>query len=377
MTQSLSSSEPAVKHTLMLVTNDFEPDQRVRKEAQSLLRFGMHVSVICLNRLPQYSAASRSVEGIAVHSVSSGPLSPGRLWSLGKSLVVFYIKSLCVARLIDKRRRVHVIHCHDLDTLVLGWLLKTMFRVPLIYDMHDWYPSYFHSKMARRMMSAIDSWFCQTAEGLIVVNDHFQNAIRRKRDDVKVIMNTPVLEGHGPVAATGVGLFYSGNLDSLRDMRYAMDTFRECGLPVELVGDGPLYSDYRTMSLDSRIRVPGRVSAEAVVELTKDCFAVLALYDTSHPNNRLATPNKVFEAMKFGKPSLVSGGTVMADIVESEGCGIAVEYGNAESLRAAIEMLKLPDVYRKMSQNGCTAFLRSYNWQAMESRLWTLYEDLL
>lgn len=66
----------------------------------------------------------------------------------------------------------------------------------------------------------------------------------------------------------------------------------------------------------------------------------------------------------------------MAEIVETLNCGLAVEYGNPSALSDAIEKLKSPKTYQQYCENGHRAFLRSYNWQVMESRLLTLYDQL-
>lgn len=361
----------------MLVTNDFEPDQRVRKEARSLTEKGMHVSVICLNRLAHYPIGHRRVDGVDVYSVAVGSFIAGKALSYLRALMCFYKKAWRLAIATHTTRPITVIHCHDFDTCLLGWALKHACSVPMIYDIHDWYPSYFAAKSVRRFVTGINTWFCRVSDALILVNEDFSKlpGVSRAKS-ASVVMNTPNMSGHGICELRDIGLFYSGNLDALRDMRYAIDVFRECGLPVELAGDGPLLQDYQRVVKGSHISLPGRITPEEVTRRTQQCYAVLALYDTSHINNRLATPNKVFEAMKYGKPSIVSAGTVMAEIVETLNCGLAVEYGNPSALSDAIEKLKSPKTYQQYCENGHRAFLRSYNWQVMESRLLTLYDQL-
>ena len=94
------------------------------------------------------------------------------------------------------------------------------------------------------------------------------------------------------------------------------------------------------------------------------------------PNNRLATPNKLFEAMKFGKLAIVSDGTVMADIVREHDCGIPVPYGDAGALAAAIDALQDETRYDAMCDNALQAFLSHFNWEVMWPRLTRLYRDL-
>lgn len=131
----------------MLVTNDFEPDQRVRKEARSLTEKGMHVSVICLNRLAHYPIGHRRVDGVDVYSVAVGSFIAGKALSYLRALMCFYKKAWRLAIATHTTRPITVIHCHDFDTCLLGWALKHACSVPMIYDIHDWYPSYFAANL--------------------------------------------------------------------------------------------------------------------------------------------------------------------------------------------------------------------------------------
>lgn len=160
-------------------------------------------------------------------------------------------------------------------------------------------------------------------------------------------------------------------------MRYALEALRESGLSAQIAGDGPLLDAHRAADHDGSVTFLGRIPPAEVRDRTRDCLAVLALYDVSNPNNRLASPNKLFEAMKYGKPSIVSADTFMAEIVERWRCGISVPYGNVASLRRALVELRDPERYAEMCRNAHQAFLEAYNWEIMTPRLLFLYESLL
>ncbi len=53
---------------------------------------------------------------------------------------------------------------------------------------------------------------------------------------------------------------------------------------------------------------------------------IIAMLDPSNHNNRIGTPNRMFEAMAVGTPVLVSKGTLSGEIVESAGAGLAIEW---------------------------------------------------
>src|SRR5207302_846041 len=122
----------------------------------------------------------------------------------------------------------------------------------------------------------------------------------------------------------------------------------------------------------------GTSSYDEVLDQTAGCQVVAALYDPAVPNNRFAAPNKLFEAMMFEKPVLVSEGTLAAEIVREVGCGMVVPYGDREALKRALEKLMLSsEEASAMGALGRAAFEQRYNWKAMEPILLRLYREVL
>ena len=121
----------------------------------------------------------------------------------------------------------------------------------------------------------------------------------------------------------------------------------------------------------------GQVPYERVLELSRLADVLIATYDPRIPNNRYASPNKLFEAMVLGKPIIVAQETNMDRIVLETGCGVAVPYGNPVELERALQTLQdKPDVRRQLGANARRAFEKTYNWQSMQKRLLQLYSSL-
>ncbi len=363
-------------NVLMLLANGFEPDPRVHKEAASLIEHGFAVTILCLDR-EQSRAPEEVIDGIRIRRLRVGRVRAGHAGSLVIALSRFYLRAVREARALHAARRFDAVHCHDFDTVLLGLHLGRRLRVPVVYDLHDLYSAFLGGGVLSRALQFVDRRAYRAADAMILVNDRFNDLPGIDRGKTAVVMNVPERAGNHRCPETGVGLFYAGNFDPSRDMRYAMPVFRDSGLAVQLAGDGPLFDAYRAAEGSEALTFLGRIPPAEVADRTRDCLAVLALYDTANSNNRLASPNKLFEAMKWGKPAIVSAGTVMGDIVEQRDCGATVAYGDPESLRAALAELGDPERYRRMCENAHRAFLEVYNWEVMEQRLVGLYQRLL
>jgi glycosyltransferase involved in cell wall biosynthesis len=121
----------------------------------------------------------------------------------------------------------------------------------------------------------------------------------------------------------------------------------------------------------------GFVPGKKLIEYNLASDIMVVLFNPSRQSQRVCLPNKLFEAMAAGKPIIVCKGTEAAKIVEKEGCGLVVPYGNREALRGAIVSLTKDNKYRKeLGKKGLAAAKKMYNWQVQESRLLEIYNDL-
>ncbi len=363
-------------HTLMLLANGFAPDPRVHKEARTLTAAGYAVTIVCLDR-EQSRPREQQIDRIRVLRVRAGRVVPGRAASVGPALTGYYAKAVARVLALHRRTRFALIHCHDMDTVLLGLALRPLLRAPVLYDMHDLYSSFFAQRSAERVVQALDRAVYAAVDGQIVVNRSFETLPGINRDKTAVVMNVPDVAGAQLCAETGEGLFYAGNLDANRDMRYALPALAQSGLRVVFAGDGPLMPAYRGAAEAGRVELLGRIPPAEVMERTARCKAVLALYDTRFRNNRFASPNKLFDAMKFGKPAIVSDDTVMAEIVREEQCGLVVPYGDATALSRALGTLADDASYARLCRNAHAAFVARYNWEVMAPRLTGMYARLI
>jgi glycosyltransferase involved in cell wall biosynthesis len=146
---------------------------------------------------------------------------------------------------------------------------------------------------------------------------------------------------------------------------------RKLGIPTEIYGRGPEVDRYRSVA-----NCHDYVSEAELQQILAGAFCVAILYDPSFPNNRFASPNKLFSAMKHGIPVIVSDGTGAADIVREERCGVVVPYGSERLAAEALLLIMDAGGRMEMSSRARAAYQREYNWRAQADRLFTMYEEL-
>jgi glycosyltransferase involved in cell wall biosynthesis len=126
----------------------------------------------------------------------------------------------------------------------------------------------------------------------------------------------------------------------------------------------------------SNLTYLGFLEHSQVLEIELNSDAMVALYDlNANTQNRYVVGNKLFEAMMCGVPIITN---VATDIVNETQCGMIVDYDNLDQIKQTIiDLRDNPELRKKLGDNGRNAFLQKYNWNAMEEKLYKIYEQVI
>ena len=169
-------------------------------------------------------------------------------------------------------------------------------------------------------------------------------------------------------------------MDKSRGLEFIIDAVKELAfLKLIIAGNGNHKNIIeREAALNKNINYLGRLNYDDVLEMSFQADILFAFYDPKIPNNRYASPNKLFESMMCGKPIIMNSETSASKIVQNENCGITVDYGNVKSIKDALIQLKNTHIRLELGKNGRKAYETKYSWKIMEKRLlsaYTLNED--
>jgi len=307
-------------------------------------------------------------------------------------LVFFYLpfwwfyELLFLLRNSDKNT---VIHACDLDTLWPAIMVKIIKKITLNYTIFDFYADNFPHKtphFIRRSIASIEKIGLQFAHTVFLVDEsRIQQIKNAKFKNIVYIYNTPeekflLRDIRTSVEQKEMILFYAGVLHEARGLSHIIQAIEPIADVKFLVaGKGPAHYLVENSSrlIKKKIKYLGWIPYNEVIIQTLGSDCIIALYDPSIPNNRYASPNKLFEAMMCKKPIIVNGGTAMANIVQEEKCGLIVPYGDIEAIKEAI--IKFRDdssLRQELGENGRKAYEQKYSWAIMEKRLVAVYENL-
>jgi len=169
---------------------------------------------------------------------------------------------------------------------------------------------------------------------------------------------------------------YIGTLNEHRLLLELVEVIRNLpGVQLTLGGMGKIRVELHGFAGTQRIKFLGAVPTQTANELLSQSDVMVCMLNPLDKNCKYGTPNKLYEAMKFAKPIVVTKGTLSGKIAQKERCGIAIDFNKA-ALRNAIMRLQDPRLRSQLGRNGLMAYKREYNWAVDSRRLLDAYKTI-
>jgi glycosyltransferase involved in cell wall biosynthesis len=370
--------------TLMLLSNPHRPDPRVLLEARALKAAGYEVNLIAWDR-----EASRAPEADedGIHVLRLGPRCPPRSARriLGR-LPRFWMRALRASRTL----RFDVVHAHDFDTLPLGMTISRLSGRPLVYDAHELYAKMVESEVGpvSKLIWAWERRCARRAEEVITVSDALAAELSVGRNekarvvatsqDPSVVKGTDVQKIKEKYGLKGFVVSYLGSLEPGRFIEEFISSFKpEDKVTMLIGGNGTLEPQVvRESQRNSALKFIGTVDADEALRLTWASDLVLAMMDSSNPNNVVGTPGKIINAMAVGRPMVTTRGLDIAKRVEETGCGIVISYSKPVFIEAVLKAAANPKALADMGRKGLELYQKDYSWNKARDSLLTAYKDL-
>jgi glycosyltransferase involved in cell wall biosynthesis len=287
--------------------------------------------------------------------------------------------------------RPDLVHCHDLDTVPIGYLYATRRGIPWIFDAHECYPeqvkAQVHPIIYRRLL-ALEKFAARRATLTITVGELL--AQRFDEMDARVVLvgnyqplsppDTPIISrqeiglGEDEYLVAYIGGFLPQR--AIQALVQAVDYAPD--VRILLAGDGSTKDEILALCRTRpQVIYAGWVPLPTVPAYIQ--MADVVYYGLLHGdmNNEYSRPNALFYAMTAGKPLLTTRVGDIAHIVKQEQCGLVIDEASPQLIAAGLESLRDPDYRRKLGWNGRRAAQDRYNWEKAEKVLLEAYRSIL
>lgn len=282
----------------------------------------------------------------------------------GSHYLIRFIKLIRnVKRVLHNNKTTDVLYyAFGFDFAVILSILKPK---AYIYESSDLIYTYLKIKFLSRLLQVIDKNIIRKSYRTVFTSEGFKCYLFPKKspDNLIIIPNKVSTYFHGKEREVSEYPL-AGNL-SLRfayvgAFRYPNTIFRLARIigeqypnfSFDFYGDSNLTDMARDMAEKySNVRYWGKFkSPDDLERIYSNVDIVAACYDTSTVNERIAEPNKLYEAICFCKPIIVSKGTFIEHKVKKLRIGYAIDASSDDSIRNFLDCINSTEL-NMMSMN--------------------------
>lgn len=347
------------------VTNEGTSATRSYDVSRYLVEMGHQVTVICglhdqsgLPPLPWWKWFSTwTLDGIKV--VACNAYYSNRL-GVAARLLCFAKFALLALIACLRERKVDLIFATStpLTVGIPARLTSFLRRVPYVFEVRDLWPEdlvdagRLRPGLQLKVWEWLERFSYAGARKILLVSKGFHDRLLERGMEPELLQTIPLgadgtlfgrvepdlrfLEQHGLVGKTiAVYTGAHGDANGLSQILDAAEHLRDrSDITLVLIGDGKmkpeLERDAARRSL-ANIRFADPVPKTRIPGILAAChIGLMILKQITRP--RWVTPNKLFDYMFAGLPTIVNFAGTTADLVEEEGVGVAAKPGSAEDL---------------------------------------------
>ncbi|MEM9952380.1 MAG: glycosyltransferase [Chloroflexota bacterium] len=404
---------PQSHHVLMVVNTYAPDDSRVIFGATSLAKKGYNVHLVgsARNRNQDTIRTIQSVEDVTIQLlphltrltqlsrtivglIKGSPPQSITTSSARTTLLSIVLFNLWILR-IGLSQKIDIIHCHDLSPLFACWLLATIKRKPLIYDIHENVPTMYSGRKGS-IMAQLERWLVPQVDYVISAGHRLKDAmVARGAQAVTHIGNWKRLSEYDippseikqlrhqySISDEAIVVSFFGVLDKNRELTPLLEAIcqsSDCYLMIAGRGEQrQLVIDYASQCTNiiwldwlDLMDLPRYTLIADVLYYCRAETMPGGSYDLA------PAPNKLYEAFAAGIPIIARRGIgEIGEILETSSAGILLEDVTAETVIQELQNLKNP-VQKQHYATSLQKARQQYNWSKAENLLYEIYDTLL
>lgn len=402
---------------LMLLYKDIHFDARVKREALALAKDGHVVYIACVKEFKEEAPflhenikllhVSISVKNMKSSlSTQSGsksknkhPLKSAIVWFARRPVIKIikdyaaYYEFYKKVKYMIRELNIDVIHCHDLNTLWQGSMLAKDLSATLIYDSHEIFNEMAgRNKLDRLIGYRVEKMLFRKVDYFITVNAYLRDYLFKRYGEkpTTLIQNIPVVDD-GKSSSSYVPetwnfnfdehntiLLYQGGFSPFRGLELIIQSMERLpkNYKLVLIGSGVLKEKLielvHSLQLSNQVFFHDQVPSEELIHYTKQADIGLVMYEKVSKNNYYSTPNKIFEYIQAGIPTVSSNHPGKSVIIDAYRTGVLAE----EDIEGIVKGINEVVNHYHFYQQKCVDAQKELTWEKESMKLINLYKKI-
>jgi glycosyltransferase involved in cell wall biosynthesis len=319
-----------------------------------------------------------------------------RRWRIDRiAAIKYYLRtqfapaaSIFGAYIDDMAEKPNVIHCNDLDTLLVGVLAKRQYGCRLVYDAHEFWPvaDSLSAWLDTTFFSLLERLLVRQADAVVTVNPLLAEEIRRAYQLKHVysvpnvepwVADRPPLSEKSAMADLAVGrvkFLFQGRFTIARGIEELIRAWVHVdGSKAALFLRGP-DNPWRQQAIElaTRLGLLGNsvyfldaVTEDQLVAAAAEADVGLVPYLPLIINERLSCPNKLSQYLHAGLMVVTSDLPYVRSVVDEASAGMHYDSANLSTLVDVVHQIAAdPQMLQRYKENARRFAQDHFNWQA-------------
>ncbi len=300
-----------------------------------------------------------------------------------------------VAERLDEQS---IVHCNDLDTLLVGVMAQRAYGCKLVYDCHEFLPHAWPdaTRWNRWLLGRYEGWLIRFAESVFTVNPLLAAEIMKAYRGIEV-QSVPNAE---PLHEEWAGSIGVAENDRERPLEFLFQGGFGPGRGIEelirawqaidpndavllLRGNDHVHktscaSLAESLGLkDVSVFFPPPVRENCLIATAAKADIGVIPYMPTILNFRYCCPNKLSQYMQAGLPVMAGNTAYVSQILVESGAGLCYDPADPESIASTVRRLVQDEPLRRRCRQNAARFVReTFHWQAQSKPLYEAYRRL-
>ena len=368
------------KQITMLLTNAFDPDVRVYKEAIYLVQKGFSVTILCWDRAPERGyPETEMMDGIEVVRFRIPSVAGS-----GKKQLPAFFAYIRACRDYLKNHPCDYFHCNDIDGAIVWYLARNSRKTPMVFDMHELYEDVGEGHPVKQhIWRWLTIFMIRRSRYALYENDlYLRQPYHAVKDKLLPLKNYPDSDLLQPLPKTESNVFRIGYHGGVRTQIPEFTTLFDAvrgmeNVRVDIHGGGPDLSKLQELAKQyENVHVHGPFNGTTeLTGLYANTDIVYAGYRPDSETRECAEVVKFFECILTGTPLILTEAyTGMAGRIREYGFGLTCDTLDVEQVRAAVLKLKDDHAFRKQCAENERAQASQYDWKQAVKILDQVYQ---
>ena len=379
----------------MLVSNRHDPDPRVQKEAEALVKAGHDVCIYAYDRLHEIEKQNERINGVEIKRIRTEITPYGKIYKTGKGLRKFR----AIVKNELRNSKIDIVHCHDQDTCAVGLWWKKQGKGKFVFDAHDLYwtwlllpnPRSIIRKVGALILKRRDKIYAQNSDLLIVATEGIGNKKGYKEiykkwgKDSITIMNAENQYSDSWTYPNNFTIGYFGNLRDYQMFKQLIEAIllidKKDRPSLRISGSGAESEKIKKMFEtypEINCKITGRYEHSQLKGLMDECSIQYCVYTSKRGNIQHTIPAKLFSSIACGKKGIVNSNSLTSEVCKKYNWGWDVDDSNTKEISKLI--LKLKNEWDSVSDKNSLFpfgnFKNDIDWNSQAEKLVDAYKSL-